>query len=565
MNQVPDPVAIQARLAELLEQARRDERVVGEIARARREFFGADEPTYARDDDEREAAAVRFAEWFMLERTSDVLGEVPFEALTRRSEARAEDEALEQSRAGLFLTEISGANPQVRDLEGGERFSLVDLPLELHAGDLLVGRLFPMADGSCVPSAVLTILSGAAQLAVAFQKDIRRLGLDRRLTQIELEELVFRSQAAAGTRPATDDVPLERLEAELQSILDAHAKGAGDRASRISEALREADGPGGVLGPLMDEMAFDTDADLDALRRLGLQIWNAQHVAPRESEPPTEQPPTEQPPTEQPPARDAFRPRPAESLGQMLARRIEEGLSEHEDVEAMFADVERLLGESIDDPDDEDEAIVDPEVGDLAPLFREFVWEREVPDDEAAILDRFVEQQRAAPVPRLSVEYVEPDDYLRFLLRAWLDAPPTRRLEILRETFATLEGFLDWLADTQSIDLRQRLETSREAMMAHGSRLQSASLALSTSHRPGEDRPDAFTLMRVTGTGKDWVDLVTGDGNRGLRVPITDELESVIVEGDLLFGAVLQDSPGDRYRLAGMVVVVPGDVEHLLG
>ncbi len=558
MTRRPDPIAIQQRLAELLARARADARVHGELMRARREFFGDDEPAYARDDDEREAAAVRFAEWFLLERASDVMGEVPFEALTRGGAATDEDDALAASRAGLFLAETSGREPTIRDLEGGERLALTELPLDLHAGDLLIGRVFPLPDGRSVPSAVLTILPGATQLAVAFQKDVRALGLERRLTQAELERLVFRQRAMAAAEPAPDEVPLERLEAELQSRLDAHGKGGGERAARISAALKVAPGPGIVLGPLLDEMAFDTDIDLERLRELGVRIWNAQHAGAV---------PHEDRSTPDAAAPRRFAARPGETLGEQLARRIEEGLAENEDVEAMFADVERMLGDPIGDEDDDEdhEPEVDPEVGDLSPLLREFVWETGLSDADSAVLEKFVEQQRAAPVPRLSVEYLEADDYVRFLLRTWLDAPPTRRTTALRGAFSLLERFLDWLAETQLVDLRDRLAAGRDQLVDRSERLQAASLALSTSHAPGDGDPASFTLMRVTGHAGDRMEILAGESRREVEVALPGDAGRELEEGDLVFGALRETAPSGPVRLVGMVVVVPAEVEHLLG
>src|SRR5690606_8885278 len=121
--------------------------------------------------------------------------------------------------------------------------------------------------GEWVPSAVLTVLAAAPQLAVAFQRDIKSLGLDRRLSQIEIEHLVFRRFASGATVAGVQPVePLERLEAALQGLLDA--VGRGEQVPHISEALRGAEAPGPVLGPILDDLAFHSDVDLDRAREL---------------------------------------------------------------------------------------------------------------------------------------------------------------------------------------------------------------------------------------------------------------------------------------------------------
>ena len=86
------------------------------------------------------------------------------------------------------------------------------------------------------------------------------------------------------------------------------------------------------------------------------------------------------------------------------------------------------------DEDEEDGSGPDPEVGDLEPLVREFLWEAGEPA-EAEILDELVQLQRAAPVPRLSIEYLDADDYLRFVLQTWLAHPPEQRVAATQAAF----------------------------------------------------------------------------------------------------------------------------------
>jgi hypothetical protein len=557
-----EPLQIQARLAALLEKAHADDRVRAEMVRARREFFGSDQPPYVDPADRTgmDVAAQRFAEWFLVERSSEVLGGTPASIL-----ALGEDdaEALLASRCGLFLVEsASEPDVQVRDLEGGERLGLVGVPLDLGPGDVLVGRVYPTADGSFAPSAVLTVLSRSPQIAVAFQRDLRQLGLDRRLQQIEIEHLVFQRWAVGGMSGDEDRAPLEHIEADLQQLLEKGGVGDVHPAAGISQALRDAgEHPGAVMGPLMDELAFHTEVDLDRLRELLLQLSNAHRAS---AQIPREQPQPRAPmPVKRPtPSPKATEGRPEEGLGARLARRLDEGLAAAEDVDALFRDVERLLGESLDDEEDEDGMDgPDPEVGDLEPLVREFVWEIGIPA-EADILDELVQLQRAAPVPRLSVEYLDADDYLRFVLQTWLAHPPAERVAATQSAFAAVERFVDWLRTTQDLDLRERLGVAREVLVERIEALHAASVALSGGSPTGHE--DAAGLARVLFCTDGGVELECESGR--IRVDVTPHGAALagLGEGDLILGTLARPSAASGH-FVGDAVALPRAVEHLLG
>jgi hypothetical protein len=558
-----EPLQIQARLAALLEKAHADERVRAEMARARREFFGSDQPAYVDPADRTamDVAAQRFAEWFLVERPSEVLGNTPAALLGSGDDA---DEALLGSRCGLFLVESAiDQEVQVRDLEGGERLGLVGVPLDLGPGDVLVGRVYPTAKGSYAPSAVLTVLSRSPQIAVAFQRDLRQLGLDRRLQQIEIEHLVFQRWAVGGMSGDEDRAPLEHIEADLQQLLERASVGDVHPAAGISQALRDAgEHPGAVIGPLMDELAFHTEVDLDRLRELLLQLSNAHRSAaklPRQAAPGVAAPARKRPASAGQKS-DAL---PGEGLGARLARRLDEGLAASEDVDALFRDVERLLGESLDD-DEEDEDLMtgpDPEVGDLEPLVREFLWEVGEPPD-TDILDELVQLQRAAPVPRLSVEYLEPDDYLRFVLQTWLANPPSERVSATQAAFSAVERFVDWLRTTQDLDLRDRLGTARDVLVARIDTLHAASLALSGGAPTGHE--DAAGLARVLYCTDGGVELECESGRLRIDVASPSSAVAGLGEGDLILGTLARPAPGAGH-FVGDAVALPRAVEHLLG
>ncbi len=530
-----------------------------ELERARREFFGSEQVPYV--EAAADAAAQRFAEWFLLERVSDVLGVTPLSGL---GDPEGEDAILAESRAGLFLVEAGDGDPQLRDLDGGDSLQLQALPMRLASGDLLVGRLYLGADGVHLASPAIAWLPASPQIAVAFQRDRRRLELGRRLSQAEIERLVFQQWAARDlARQSTvggEDTPIERIEADLQSLLEA--AGADDTwsATSISRSMREAGAGGGALvGALLDQLAFDTDVDLDRARELLLTLWNRIGSTPTERSDPM---PGAAPPRA-PSAPRRFEERAGEHLGQRLARRIEEGLASHEDRASMFADVERMLGESIDEDEDAREADEVLEDGDLEPLVREFAWEQGLRPAEEALLGSMVSAQRAAPVPRLHVDYLDAEDWSRWLLQVWLAAAPRQRAEAVKDAFALAARFQDWLCSEQSIDVRSTLEPARRVLLEESGRLQEAGDALSLEAAAEADRELTPHLLRVVGRKEDALHLEsTVDGSRrwlGCAAAAVDRL----VEGDLLIAAVV-DHRG-RTRLSGPIAVIPAAAEPLLG
>ena len=471
-----DPLSIRDELETLLTAVEGLPELSAELDRAKREFFGGRDPRTA-GEDAAELAALRFVEWFLCERVSDVLGAVPLDVAQTRLGISIDVPT--GSVVGVFLVQSGGADPVVRDVVDKSVYQLRGVPDPLEIGDALIGRLYPAGGGDdeMVPSAAASIVSSAPRFAVAFQKDVEALALGRRLDQLELENLLF----VDATPPAQDAAPpLERVEAELATLLESGASPVS--APEVTEALRSSERPTAVVDELLDQLAFESDVDLEALRRVLVDLVGA--IASRPAEPAPQQ--TEaRPPPKAPPAAPKFEARQGEGLGESIARRIEEGLAQHESVESLFAHVEGMLGESIDD--EVEERLVGVDVGDLEPLVREFAWELEVEESDVQRLDAFLTAQNGAPVPRANLETVEADDVLRFLLHAWLDRPGDARVAEVRARFSIVERFYAWAADTQGIDRRDELEPARTELLADVDRLARAGDALSRAE--GTDSP----------------------------------------------------------------------------
>jgi hypothetical protein len=247
-----------------------------EIKLAEAEFFGSG----ARVPQSPNARG-RFEEWFLLERVSapgattlaarisdDAGGSLP----PRRKEALA---CWLRSTVGVFEVVGTGGASPVSVVELISNRLLTVMPprgVELTKGVSLVGRLIPLSTELHVCAESVGVHRGEA-LARAFRVDLERNlrgGLSRRLSQLELERVLWSQVEVAAEAP----VHLEELLAELERMLKA--AGVDEvMVPDVVDAMRHAERPGEVLGPLLERLAFESPIDLDALQRLLLELWNA--------------------------------------------------------------------------------------------------------------------------------------------------------------------------------------------------------------------------------------------------------------------------------------------------
>ncbi|MFY9344229.1 MAG: hypothetical protein WAT39_17185, partial [Planctomycetota bacterium] len=518
-NQRGDADSLLAAMAERLGHVGR---LPAEVQRARREFFRADNAPAAASPP---AAERRFHEWFLLERESEVLGAVPSEV----SPFLALAQDLPESQAGVFVVQrVTDAAIDARDLQDDTSLDLVAPPAALRVGDLLVGRLWAEAAGRWRPSTALAVFRPGGELAKAIARDLQRLQLDRRLQQVELEHLLLqRARGEAGQPVAVRTVPLEHLEADLDRLL--HAGGGTLQASDLSQQLARAERPGPVIGPVLDQLAFDTAIDLDRARALLVEIWNAHHA--------------DDEPAAGTAAPDAAGDAPGETLGERLVRELDEGLAKKRDVGELFAQLERMAGIEPDaeddslpfgdapaaaDPgaaDDEDAEAGDDDVdeseddsdrepgdaddapgaggGDLGPLVEEYLWESGQGDSAAAApLRLFAQLQQNTPLPHQDLEQVTTADVLRLLLHVYLGSAPAERAASVRAAYGSLRGFFDWAAAENEIAVGGALAGCEGALLDQLDRLQAAGLGLSTPNA-GTLRPSIAQIddLRADGFG----------------------------------------------------------------
>ncbi|MBL8748311.1 MAG: hypothetical protein JNK78_04060 [Planctomycetes bacterium] len=547
-----DARPIEAALAKLTERFAADSHLRAEMQRARRQYFGEAVPGRPGAD----AKEQRFLEWFALERESEVLGAVPIDVPKFGRDAAS----LAGSTVGVLLVVAADDDgAEAEDLQDGESFDLVVPRASLRPGDLLVGRLFPTENGRWTPSAAAAVFRPGGGIGEAFRRDLARAGLERRLFQVEIEHLLLRrtDQAPSPTaRPAAplDTVPLEHLEARLESLLQ---KTDGRwSVTRVSQDLAASDRPGQVMGPLLDQLAFDTSVDLDATRRVLLEIWNAHHRDAADA------------------AGGPVQLPPGETLGEQLVRTLDEGLRRHQDVEDLFAQLERMAGldpgasDDEENPFDHDEDDADAEsdgagltqgaaAGNLGPLVQEYLWETGREQEPAAgTLQLFVELQGNAAVPHTDLEAVTGADVMRLLLHCYLGAEPAARTAAVHAAVGEVQRFLEWAVQVHEIDLAHVMRESRGGIVEQVERLQAAGLALSTSVVGGKPRiveieeigPNGFGVRDDDG-GHHWIDA---------PAPTLGLLRA----GDLLLGIL--DAVDRRARLRGLVVVLPADARAMM-
>ncbi|MHC4514271.1 MAG: hypothetical protein ACYS5W_11285, partial [Planctomycetota bacterium] len=471
-----DPLKIQDLLFRKLADLAGEPRFRGEIARAEREFFGASpdaDPTAGSN-------AARFSEWYLLERESEALGDVPARVLLWPAGLR---DPLLDSRVGVYMVrQVLPAELLVHDLEDGSDLEVApiagdDVRAGVAAGDLLVGRLYPDALDRHVASCAMAVqrrAAGAADLATAFRHDLRQLGIDRRLSQAEIEHLMFRGRA--GPEVAVSETPVERLEAKLDTLFRS-ASLSDLSTTAVSQALREAERPGVVVDPILEKVAFDSALDIAEVQRLLLALWGAYRDPTSSSQVTRVERASGRTGSGQPVAR--------ERLGEQLARRIEEGIAQHENVEEMFAEVGELIGEDLSEPEvplagpalGAAGPSVSPELddGDLPALVSEYCWEtHNESSHDQAILERLVQMQREVPVPQLELERVTSQDLSRLLLQIYLEAAPAARAQDVAAAFAVLDRFYSWCAEAQQMQLEAVIRGCQRDLVEQVPRLQAA-------------------------------------------------------------------------------------------
>jgi hypothetical protein len=430
-----------------------------------------------------DASSARFEEWFLFERRSPGFGDVPAHVALTTTGATPDNAAVRDmldelgaSHYGVFEVAKDEGRFRVRDVRHGREFELDEeqadqFATELDDGALLVGRLFATPRGSHLFGSGAAVVSG--DVASALRQDLTRDAAgDRKskLSQLEMEKLLFHELGAGGrTRldgaaaerePAAADggaEPLERLEAEIESWLRDSGI-AGLDMDELRARFEEAPSMAEVVGPLLEEIAFETQADLEAGRRLLPAYYESLRASRQGTRTASRSA-----------ARDELREK-AEGpcrcgsgklyseccLPRDAVARFEAGRALGQDLTELIHGLESAMGlDNTDDDDAEhDDSRPEPPV---APMVEEYLWEcgrlgRELAPAGAAFLRRFAKSLDDGEGAPLDLTEVQPAHVARFLFADRYTEARAPGPDAAEAELNALRDFTAWLRDEQGVD-----------------------------------------------------------------------------------------------------------------
>lgn len=474
-------------------------------------------------------AALRFREWFLLERCSTALGAVPVQAWSPPGvEADSAWERLLDNFLGIFR--IAARQPDggllLEDLGSGRCLVWRGSGVGDGVGDdlLFVGRFVLDEAGEHQPLPGLLSFQATGLLA-ALERDLGALRAERprdRLSQFECERLFSRlglgrrADAPQEAEPASE---LVRARAAVEELLHD----APDWSLERLRAIATRHEP----GELLDLLAFETRVNLELARRairewLELEERAAQCVA-------GAQPRPEQ--TTDPVARDRA----------LALARFDQARQDGLDLEAAFRRLEDDLGlprGATVEPESDATAVGPDEGLPLVSLIETYFWEREAagsplaPGERSAVRalgDWIGNLPRAAAASALA-----PSAVLAHLLAS--ESP-----EAFDERQARLLPFLAWAAREQEEPLDDLIEGLRGNLARRLRRCLGLNRALARAGRAarGVARVAALEPLQVLASAGEHAAV---DG-----LPAADQ--DLPLPGDILLGAWREG----RFEIAGLL------------
>lgn len=274
--------AIDCGLESLRSLVEEDPGLKSEFENSRIEFFntgdlGGRDPTDT-------LAARRHLEWFLLERHSERLGALPVEVLLERGDARSPGLAADRVQAFLgshcSVFEVTaveaGEGMWMRDLARQGEYAIVEREASalLRAGDLIVGRIFPVGDSLHHVSRAASFFRNPELLA-ALHTDLGRARESRRgvlrLTQSEVESMFYAPRSKQEPLDAVGEARTLLLNGGLsrEDVDDILEQLASERYS--GDAILP--GAHDTLGEVLDRLAFESTVDLESARHALLHAW----------------------------------------------------------------------------------------------------------------------------------------------------------------------------------------------------------------------------------------------------------------------------------------------------
>lgn len=517
----------------------------------------------------------RYREWFLLERPSEALGAIPierfFEGLSEDQGASAAElyASLRGSRTGVFRVArvVSEDGLLLDDLLGRGQYGVAEAALaaECLPGDLIVGRLYPEDLGQEGEKT----LWGVSSAASAFRNDQLREALERdleamrarsrgplRMTQRDLEEMFFCSQVRIqepGERKALKDLDSARSAAEelFASAGVDRARGQDFLAAIAKNPLPPSDVPLGgddPLGWILDELAFETNIDLDKARRILGDYWSAKSAE-----------------EDRTPASEAVGEPdgPGEAAARALAN-FDAGRAAGQDLDSLFATLEAELGVEADGPaiaGIPKEALEDGIDGDPAPdfpgvlgaLMQEFLW------DGARLasveLDAFAQQHRDLELFVQFASFIgNADDLGRqhvelFLGRwIWEEGRLERGGYSAAGALGSMRAFCQWLGDGHQNEVLAEVEGFLATIEPQAARLQGLNASPVVTD-PAATRSEFFEFVRKEGPLGCWLDGAGGT----FEGPLPGGGEE-LVSGDMVAAKIV----GDELRIQAVYPAIAG-------
>ena len=442
----------------------------------RKEFFG-----FPRKEEEDAPREGRFLEWFCLEkgreREPSFLSRFFRAGMPGLPGGRPQwlEGALGESLFGFFRVQDRGeGRTLVLRFPSGRTFRLY-WPLRSRQvperGDTLLGRVYPFrATGEkdlFLPSPWMILYQGG-DLIQALERDVERaraMGMRDHLGQKELEAILegrfFQGpREEEGPGPLGPELPLADLVDRIQLLFDKFGF-AGVTAADVAREAREASSFSEAFGEFLDQLAFETDVDLEEIRRLFLQLW----ARLKEPEKGGEERTGEGKPS---PGKDTVAARPwtdpegpcpcgsglpyeACHMGRDLVARLEEAESKEEKLGPVVESLGRALGGLGDDRGEDPFTAREEGLTEARALVQEFLWEKgfDPKGREKRALEEFLAhlEERARLLPPLRAEDLVGDPAREWVLSRFLalGTDPEEQVRFLSGPARVLVSFGTWL------------------------------------------------------------------------------------------------------------------------
>lgn len=513
-------------------------------------------------------AGRRHLEWFLVEHHVPRLGGgsvAPHleEALRARAEELAEDDpalveavmgafdALLRSHTGIFEVEEVRAEAGVwlRDVTGFGSFAAASVALaqQLRGHELLVGRLYPAGESMHVPSPSAAVVRVPAVID-ALQRDLARIREAQtakvlRISQGELEAMFFgagggevkvapadsgsaASQGAPAPKGSGDPV------ADAVALLRAAGFGA-DRAAatvrRLSQEPRDPQrlvhGGGDVLGRILEEVAFDTQIDLEGARRALMGAWELV------SEPTGESSEVSGSPTEN--DEDAARIAAVDAFAK--------GRERGEDPGALLRNLEDQLGVGSEDSESDKPAPDFPGV--VGAMIEEMRWEVGAtrPGFDARLLEP-LDHLATFARPIGVFEELRGDDLLRFATFWLQEKRALASDDEARRLVAGLREFCEWSLDAHEVDLGSTVLDALDGLEESLPRTRRVNELIGASSMDEDDPGEVYALESLDEAAaesfEESSDRLRTPGGDTISVILPDSLRSELRVGDRLRGRV---------------------------